>query len=136
NAVGAEQREAAVHDCGVLLGRAGEPVVRRDARQIARHMHLREMAVSGEDQHALRTLAERKALLAVLGRDLGDDELPGPDDLLAEGLGRLCRRDTGADAEDEHGRNHPNGFHAILPEVTCPVFLRPPVPALTPYTTP
>ncbi len=86
--VRAEHRETAVHDIRVLLGRAREAVVRGDLRQIARHVNLREAAVGRENQDALRRLAERERLLPAGRLDLGDDEIPGADELVFEGLRR------------------------------------------------
>jgi hypothetical protein len=76
---------------------------------------LREVAVGREDQDALRGLAERMRLGAVRGGDLGDDERPGADELVAQARALLrgglaehqCKRERGGDDLHE--------FHDVLP---------------------
>jgi hypothetical protein len=108
---GAEHRQTAPHDPGVFLRCCGHAVVGRDFGHVGGDMHLREMAVGREDQNALGGLAERKRLLAVGCRDLGDHEIPGADDPVLEARRRLrggeaCRqrkREQGGDGLQLHG---------------------------------
>lgn len=105
--VRAEHRETAAHDLRVLLRRPLQAVVRSELRHIARHMNLREPAVGRENQNALRRLAEGERNLPVGRLHLGDDEVPGADELVLEILRgggiRQCQYKRGkCDLDDLH----------------------------------
>src|SRR5882672_2204203 len=106
----AEHRDTAAHDVRVLLGRARESVVRSDLRQVARDVNLREAAVRRENQHALRRLAEGERNLPVRRPHLGDDEVPGADELV---LQVLCRGGL-RQRECKRSERDSNELHVVL----------------------
>src|SRR5204863_3445268 len=78
-------------------------------------MDLGEAAVGCEDQNAFRRLAERKRLLAVGRRDLGDHEIPAADDLVLEARRRLRGGGASREGKREHGGGDGSGIHGRYP---------------------
>src|SRR6267154_1059410 len=99
----------------VVFRRSRKAIVGRNAWQIARDMHLREMTVRRKNKHALWFIAKRQGLAAIGGRDFGDHEVPGSDKLLLQGLGRLCHRGRTANRNDHTNRKQPQSLHGIPP---------------------
>src|SRR5262249_47496679 len=77
---------------------------------------------AGEVRGALGMLAEREGLLAIGGGDLGDDEIPGADELVAQGLAGLRQRGVRAEHDGENRSEELPGFHVASSETS--MFLR------------
>src|SRR5271165_2613344 len=87
--VGAEHRIALALDRDGLVLRQGLAVSGRDLRRVVLREYLHEMAVAGEDRHAVHVAVEQVDLAMSAAIDGDRHRPPGPDDLRLDG--RLLR---------------------------------------------